>query len=178
MRGRGGGVESRAHVWLDSQVIFPMSLPDVSVDGPLLASIGCGVGAACWEPTSSLFGGSLTACGALGTVVLEAPRPWWCSSPSALREVDPPPRALPRLQVDPPAWAHRHSVAGRPPWARVACHRCCSSGQPNGVSWAVEASSVVARTSSRSSHSVWALASLHRVLLYQARLVSESVGAQ
>ena len=92
MRGRGEGWESRAH--LDSWAIFLMSLLDVGVNGALLGLVwaaGVALLVGSW-----LFGGSLRGPG--GPVVLWTP--WWCSAPSALREVDLPP------------WAHCHSVAG------------------------------------------------------------------
>ena len=161
MRGEGGGCGSRTHLRLDSRVIFVMRLPAVGVAGGGRASVVLRGGGAFWElavwrvPESPRG-----SCGALGTMLLEAHRPWWCSAPSALRKVDPPPLALPGLEVDPPPWAHRHSVGGRPPWARrecwakcqapLACHRCRCCRQPASVFGAVEASSVVPSSSSGS----------------------------
>lgn len=154
-----GGWESRAHLGLDGRVMFPMSLAAVGVAGAVRASVGCGGGGACWEVAAwRVPARPWRSCGALGTMVLEAARPWWCSAPSGLRRVGPPPLARP-LQVDPPPWAPpRHCVAGRPPWARLACQRCCCSRQPVGVFWAVEASRVAPRSSCVSSHSMWACA--------------------
>jgi len=185
----GGGWESRANLWLDSWVTFLTSLRDVGVGGPLRASVGCRGGTAFWELAVWRVSESPQwSCSALGTMALGAPWTWWCSAPSALREVDLPPWAHPLLEVDPPPWALRHSVAGHPPrhpcdcWGKcqplLACCRCCSSRQPASICWEVEASSVVPRSSSRSCHSIWALTSLCCILLYQADLVSSSPVAQ